>query len=258
MPNWARSILKWTAAVVALLLVVSYTVPRIVSELRSAVELEQGEDEDLLPEEESEEPRAIQRGEEPAVLDLSERNGTVQQVATEHITVGEAGGEQLFAGFHHIPADTACLLEVLLDVAVLEVTAGELYARPAQLRDPLGLTDGAPLPPDVIIEGVEPAIAVSDGNAGVLVWDVTDVYTLASREAPADVVMLSVSPQLEDETGYHLLVAATEGGEENAPRLRWRAVEGCEGEEDGTGAPGGAEPTEEPAPEEQTEQPLEG
>lgn len=260
MPEWALSIAKWTAAVVVLVLVVGYTAPRAIDELRSSVSLEQtADDEDEeLPEADPEEtdPQSVISDEQIAVLDLSERNGTVQQVATETIVLGPEGGQQMLIGFEHIPADTACLLEVRLAVVVLEGAPARIHVHPAQLLDPHDLTDGAGLAADTIIDGAEPAAAISDGSAGTLLWDVTDIYTLASREAPGDVVMLSMTPQLEEESEFLMVLGAVEGAPESVAKLLWSAVEGCDDDplrEGGTDTPGGAE-EEEPVEEEPVEE----
>jgi hypothetical protein len=244
MSELARSALKWTAAVVVLVLIVMFAAPRAIDELRQAIQLDTGDDPDELPEvaPESTEPPAIESGQVIADADLADRNGTIEQVSTETITLGTDAGSQMLVGFTPVPADTACLTEVILEALLLEATPTEILVRPAQVRNVEALTPGGAMPGDTIIGGTEPAIALTDGSTGWLQWNVTGQYTLAAREATGDLVMLSIvlPPSDAEEDEREIVLGSAEGGEESAARLRWSAVEGCTGI-GGVPVPGAAE-----------------
>jgi hypothetical protein len=246
MSELARTALKWTVAVVGLVLIVVFAVPRAISELQQAIVLDTGDDPDELPDIDpgSTEPPAIETGLVTAIADLADRNGTIQQVATETIALGTDAGSQMLVAFPPVPADTACLTEVLLEVLLLEATPTDILVRPARLRDVDALTVGGALPGDVVIGGTEPAAAVTDGSSGWLRWNVTGQYTLAARESIGDAVVLSiVLPDAEDEE-REITLGSVVAGEDSAARLTWSAVEGCTGVGD---VPVPGAPEDEPA-----------
>jgi hypothetical protein len=255
MSDLARTALKWTAAVVGLVLIVSFALPRAVSNLQQAITLDTGDDPDELPAvaPEATEPPSIESGVMVSVADLADRNGTIQQVESETIALGTEAGSQMLVAFPPVPADTACLTEVILEALLIEATPTDILVRPAQLRDVNALTAGGALPGDAIIGGTEPAAAVTDGSTGWLQWDVTGQYTLAAREAAGDLVILSiVLPEAEDEE-REIVLGSVVGGEDSAARLSWSAVEGCTGV-GGVPPPGAPEDPVDPAEPEEPEE----
>jgi hypothetical protein len=232
MPYWARTVLKWTAAIVALVAVVAYSAPRALEELRGAVAIDMGEDDEEPEMDDMEVPTPeVQSGQIRASFDLSERNGTIQQVTTEQVVLGDGQGQQMLVAFEPVPADTACITSVVLEVLVHETVPVDLDVRAAQHLDVTALSSGEPLEPDTVIEGVSPVRAISDGSPGWLRWEIAEIYTLAAREAPSDLVVLAVATdhgEAEGEPGATVL-GAVEGGEEQAALITWEAVVGCGG-----------------------------
>lgn len=232
-PEWAISIVRWTLAVVGLVLLVNFTVPRAWEELRTAVGFEAGiDDEDDLPEADAAdtEPAAIDEGQIVAQSDIATRNGTVTGRAEPTLTLGPGAAEQMLVGFEAVPADTACLTEVLLEALLLDASGDtEVHVRPATLIDITALENGQALPMDALIEGGPPAVAIAaGGSSGWLRWNVTDTYTLAARSAgPESLVVLSIAPPEDAEGGANVAFATTDNPDDFSARLTWAAVAGC-------------------------------
>jgi hypothetical protein len=234
-PEWAISVVRWTGAVVALVLLVSFAVPRAWEELQGAVALNTGMDDDELPtaDEADTQPAALEEGQLVAQSDLATRNGTVSGRTDQVLTVGSGAAEQILIGFEAVPADTACLTNVTLEALLLDASADtEVHVRPATLIDITALENGQALPVDALIEGGPPAVAVAAaGSSGWLRWSATDAYTLAARSAgPESLVVLSIStPEAdEDEAGDATVAfATTDNPDDFSARLSWSAVAGC-------------------------------
>jgi hypothetical protein len=227
MPAWAVSVLKWSAALLALVLLVVFAVPRLIDEVQGAVSLSTGEEEDLLPSADpaDTEPESLEEGEVVAVSDLGVSRGTIVGRAAATIELGGAADEILVA-FDAIPADTACLTEVVLEAYLVETTGTDVLLLPAATDLP-GLEDGQALPPDAIISGRDPVPAVAgEGTAGWLRWDATGPYTLAARSAGETLPVVLALTTPEEGIGTATF-GTTDSPEEWSPRLIWAAVEGC-------------------------------
>jgi hypothetical protein len=224
--------MKWTAAVLGFVLLINYAVPRAWEDLRGAVILSTGDDDDGgLPEADAAatEPTNVIEGEVRSVTDLATRNGTIIGRYAEAIAIGGEGAEQILIGFERVPADPACLTEVTLEAHIAETTDAELFVRPAALAEIAELEDGQALPPDAIIEGATPAPArATAGSAGWLRWNVTGPYTLSHRSARGDApVVLSIAPHDDGDPNRSTVIGTTDGPEELRARLLWTAVEPC-------------------------------
>jgi hypothetical protein len=230
LPPWAISALKWAGAILALLLIVNYAAPRAWQEIRTAIVIDSGDD-DELPEADAAatEPTSVEEGEVTAVVDLATRNGTITGRSAETIALGGEGAEQLLIGFDRVPADPACLTEVFLEVYLVESTQTELFVRPAALAEIAELEDGQGLPPDAVIEGSTPSVAVAaQGSSGWLRWDVLGPYTLSHRSASSEApVVLSLAGPEDGNPERSSVFATTDGAADTVARLRWAAVEPC-------------------------------
>lgn len=234
LPPWAVSALKWAGALLALLLLFNYAVPKAWDQLQGAVSVDTGDDDegDDLPAADaaSTEPDALEEGEIIASTDIATRNGTIRGRTAEMITLGADEAEQLLLGFEPVPSDPACLTQVLLEVLLQESASDTaLLVRPATLSNIAELEDGQALPPDAVIEGSTPARAqAAGGSAGWLRWDITGPYLLSHRTAPPEgPIVLSVSHPEDDDPERAVVLATTDGPEETHARLHWTAVEEC-------------------------------
>jgi hypothetical protein len=256
-PGWVLGVLRWGGALIALVLLVTFAVPRAWEQLRTAVTLDTGESRSALPavDDIETEPERTEEGTLVAVSDLATRNGTIQSRLAETILVGTEGADQILIGFEPVPSDAACIREAILEVFLVESEGVEIQARPAMLTDIRALEDGQALPPDAVIEGVAPALAfAAAGTSGWLRWDVRDAYILAHRSAPDDgLVVLSVAPTAGEEVTPGAVFGTTDNPEDWSARLSWQIVGGCD--ELGTGSvagdddlpPGDAEILDDPA-----------
>lgn len=233
-PPWMLSTMKWSGAVLALLLLVSYAVPRAIGQLQQSISFSAGIEEDDLPDAEAAdtEPQEVLEGQVEAVTDFASANGTVQGIAAPLIEIGD-GADQIIIGFDAIGQDTACLLDVFLEVFMVDSTDTELLVLPGALLDATAVEDGQALTANAIIEDSAPARAVATaGTSGWLRWDVSSQYRLAARSAnPGAPVVLAVRhPDEGDEVERTTTFGTTDNQQENwSPRLRWSAVGGCEG-----------------------------
>lgn len=233
LPGWVVGIVRWTVAVVALVLLASYAAPRAWTQLQGAVTFDAGgsRDDDDLPAADpaDTEPDELVEDRVVARADLAARNGTILAKASETILLGEEGAELMLVGFEPVQADPACLLDVHLEAFLVESTDNRLYVHPAALTEIVDLEDGQALPADAIIEGSTPATAVATGGtSGWLRWNVHDPYVLAHRSAASDaLVVLAVSVDAEEGPGRSSVLGTTDSPEDWAPRITWSAVAGC-------------------------------
>lgn len=228
------STLRWTVALVALVLLVSFTTPRVIDQLQQSVSLNAANGGDDLPdaEEADTEPAEVVEGVVLASTDLATRNSTVQGTTAGSILLAPDAAEHLVIGFDPIPQDTACLMEVVLEAFMVETTDTRVHAYPGVLLDISALEDGQAFPPNAIIEDSAPAFAVATaGTSGWLRWDVTDAYRLAARSATegARVVLALTHPEPEDGQAARTVFGTTDHAEDWSPRLEWSAVSGPDG-----------------------------
>jgi hypothetical protein len=232
LPDWVVSVLKWTLAVVAIVLIANYAAPRAWTELRGAVAFDMGGSDDDLPEADpaDTQPREVTEGEILASADVAVSRGAIIGTTAQSVMLGMESTEQMLVGFEPVPADPACITEVILEAFLVESTDHDVYVRPAALADLGTVEDGQGLPADAIIEGTTPSSAsATGGTSGWLRWDVSGPYTLAHRTAAEGApVVLSIAVPGEDPARWSVL-GTTESDQDWTPRLRWKAVTGpCE------------------------------
>jgi hypothetical protein len=228
------STLKWSGAVLALLMLVTYAVPRAIEQLQQSVSFSAGINDDDLPDAEGAdtEPEQVIEGVVAATTDFATRNGTVEGRASGVIEIGSDAAEQMIVGFDAIAQDTACLLDVFLEVFLVESTDAELLVLPGTLLDARTFEDGQPLPANAVISDSAPAIAAAaEGTAGWLRWDVSAPYRLAARSANtgAPVVLAISHAEVPPGVALATTLGTTDSEDELDPRLVWSAVGGCEG-----------------------------
>jgi hypothetical protein len=241
LPGWVVSTLKWTTAIVALVVLVNIAAPLAYEQLIGSVTFQSaggdGNDDDLPEVEEEAVPAALDTGEILATSDLAARNGTIQSRLAETIELGANGAEELLIGFEAVPVDTACLTEVTLQVYLVETTDAEIFVFPAVLEEIASLENGQALPPSALIEGSPPAPALAtEGSSGFLRWDVTQIYTLAARSAPdGALVVLALTAGEQPADDRASIFATTDNDGELSPRLTWSAVQACSAVGTGSG-----------------------
>ena len=223
MPEWARSVLKWTVAVAAMVLVVVIAVPRIFDELSEAVTF--GEQEPELDAELTPEAGETFTEEAHATGSVRVREGTVANVGLH--TSSLPPQHDILLAFEPPPADPACLSEVQLEVVLDEVSGEpEVLARPAFIESFEALAVEEPLPADAILDTDAPATGQAAPDSETLRWTVTDPYAVSAREAPADgsvVLALSLAPDSEGE----LTIGTAAGPAEVAPTIIYTILEDC-------------------------------
>jgi hypothetical protein len=233
-PPWMLSTMRWTAAIVGLVLLVSFTTPRVIGHLQQSISLNAATTDDDLPDAEDAdtEPDAVVEDVVLAGTDVATRNGTVEGGTAPAITLAGDGFEQMIIGFDAIPQDTACLIEVTLEAFMAETTGAEVHVLPGILQDISALEEGQALQSNAVIENSAPSRAyASEGTSGWLRWDVTSEYRLAARSARQGASVVLVLRHFEDdeEAGAITVFGTTDHPEDWAPRLRWSAVSGPDG-----------------------------
>jgi hypothetical protein len=230
MPEWVRTLLKWTSALVAMGLVVVLAVPRVLDELSQAVSFDMNGDgiaplTTPTPADPEELPTIS--GELSAVAVASVRDQVVTGREPGTVTVGPEHADEVLLAFEPVPADPACIMEIELVIPLLEAPGRpETLVQPAAVGDFSALDEGQPLPGGTILESDEPVTGVPGEGAERLRYIATAPHAIATREAGAEsLVVLSLS--LVPDADGSVTVGTPTGEDERRPVITWTAVEDC-------------------------------
>ena len=246
--------LRWPIAVFALGALVLWTIPRALEAIAESVEFNTGTGDDATetpapPTIASTEPEVItapptgpvEDGSANPLADFVARDGVVADASGEVLELTDDPEDALVLAYDRIEGDPSCVAGMTLEIEVIDGTTTELGAYASAALDAPELQDFATLPDPLVVTEI-PALALTNGTPGRLMWDLTALYQewsaagLAPPDAPFVVAVRATSPV---EEGGGVEFAALESGDE-APTLTWTGVPGCGGTGVGTPDP---EPT---------------
>lgn len=220
--------LRWLIALGLCVVLVLLAVPAAIEAIRSSVEIEDQERqaEDAGASQPSGQSGPVRDGGSAARTDFAVRDGTVRQTDATRLTVnGNAPDSGLVAGFDLVDGTPSCVASLELAVDVVEASPGELGVYAAAITDADDLSDGDTV--EQLVRGGEAhALALSDGTAGRLSWDLTDLYARWTQDLtpPGTDLAVVIRPQEADQRAR---VASVESDDSAGPRLAWTGEEGC-------------------------------
>lgn len=242
MPSWALTVVRWTAAVVGMVLVVVVAVPMAIDQLQQAVVV--GDDEEEATDTRPAGPPPVDTGVEAAVAVAGVRNAVLREIGDDVILLSPDASDEMLMAFPILPPDPACLTSVGLEVGLVESVETDLFVRPASVSALPERENGESLPPDAFVDITTPAGAFTSGAPGRLQWDVTDAYALAVRSsADGETVALRVGVPPDEDPERFTALHSGANVEEQRPTLAWTAVAGCD--ELGVEPPDNDEPEQE-------------
>lgn len=261
--------LRWPLALLLMVAIVRYAMPRFLDAAGSAVSFNFGDS--LLFAGGSEEPSAeptgapsevidptllqrpagpVEDGSATPVADFDASEGSVDDLTAEELVIGDVLGDVVLLAFNLVDGDPDCLTSMELAVEVLAADGEtEIGIWPTYQGDAATFDQFEAIADPLVFPGLPTALAGVAAPGRLEQLDVLAAYrAIFDAGLPAgSVFTLAVQPTGTLEEGGGVVFASSEAGDE-APVLSWTGAPGCPvGEPAGTGAAPTTTPTGEPA-----------
>lgn len=229
MPDWARTALKWTGALVAMALVVVYALPRAFEAISSAVTIG---DEEVVAEP-ADPPPADDEPESTSETAVGTGSARVSRGSVANVGLGTSGltadDQHVLLAFPRPPTDPACVTDAELVVRVDAVEGDpEVALHATRLGTLEGLEPGDPLPADAIVDAADDPTAPVTAATETLRWPADGVYGLAAGQG-ADEGGLVLALRFAAGAAGEVMFVTSPGDDDRSPRLSWTALVDCPG-----------------------------
>lgn len=242
------TILRWPLAIVGLLAIVAYALPRLPEAVGGMIEFdpsgsilapaEEGTETEApleIPQAELVEPPLqpptgpVEDGAAVPIADFAVED-TLADVDAEELPLTDDPGDAAVIAFEIPDGDPSCMAGVALDVTAIAVDSPTTVAvYPSTVEDPLGVVDDLQVGEDLRAtpEPIATALIEAEGRVSFgMTAGYQQYFSLGYPEGTPLVLTVAAVPPVDAQGG--VVLGALEGEAADAPALRWAGTPGCE------------------------------